>query len=82
MIQAVSGAIEGAVRGLQQSTGRRWFYTQEKSLPDLAMEPAFRSLLKDPRFQRIVNQQRYWQAKERAEMASLLGQIESPQRAP
>lgn len=82
MIQAVSGDIEGAVKGLQQSTGRRWFYTQEKSLPDLAMEPAFRSLLKDPRFQRIVNQQRYWQAKERAEMASLLGQIESPQRAP
>jgi adenylate cyclase len=72
MVQAAGGDKEGAIRALQQSVGRRWFYTHERSFGDLTMEPAFRSLLNDTRFQRIVNQQRAWQQKERREMVPLL----------
>jgi len=76
MTQAVGGDNHGAIHSLQQSAARGWFYTQEKSLPDLSMEPAFRALVKDPRFQRVVSQQRAWHAKERREMAPLIAQLD------
>jgi TolB-like protein len=76
MAQAVGGNNDAAIRSLEQSAQRGWLYAREKSLPDLAMEPAFRSLVKDPRFQRIVGQQRAWQNKERREMEPLLSQLD------
>jgi hypothetical protein len=75
MILAVSGDEEGAIRSLEQSVGRGWLYAEEKSFPNLAMEPAFRSLLHDKRFQRIVGQQRAWQEKERSKMDPLVNQV-------
>ena len=76
MTQAVGGDNDGAIRSLQQSAQRGWLYAHEKSLPDLTMEPAFRSLINDPRVQHIVGQQRAWQGKERREMEPLLSQLD------
>jgi tetratricopeptide (TPR) repeat protein len=75
MILAVSGDNEGALRSLEESARRGWHYAEEKSLPDLAMEPAFRALLHDKRFQRILTQQRAWQEQERARITPLLSQV-------
>lgn len=53
---AVAGRREAALTSLQQAVRLGWFYSRERdSFADIAIEPTFRSLRGDPRFERIRN---------------------------
>ena len=52
-IWAVQGRTGDAISMLERAMSRGWAHVGSADLPDIGDEPAFRSLHKDPRFERI-----------------------------
>lgn len=68
---ALEGRQAPALDRLEQAHARGWLYTRRDELPDLALEPAFRTLAGNPRFQRIRAAQNRLTSRERAEIRAL-----------
>jgi TolB-like protein len=70
-VWAVQGRRDRALAALERATTRGWIDQDQKLLPDIGDEPAFRSLRGDPRFQRLRARLRAHLARERREVAQL-----------
>jgi len=70
-ILAVEGRKGEALAALERAARRGWTHAGSSDLPDIAEEPAFRSLRGEPRFQQIRANLAAQHARERAEFLQL-----------
>lgn len=70
-IRASEGRVGDALSTLEQAMKRGWSHTGITDLPDIADEPAFRSLHGNPRFKRLQTALNQWRLHERAEVVRL-----------
>jgi TolB-like protein len=68
---ALEGRQATALDRLEQAHARGWLYNRRDEFPDIALEPAYRTLADSPRFQRIRAAQNGLASRERAEIQAL-----------